>query len=99
LPQFKRNITKSDKTKTGDKNMTSRPLYVIAQDIKSNWPKVNYAARPYLDAMATLESIDQKYYYDTGKSIVLYFLANAGTWRGDAARTIKKELKTIAGIK
>lgn len=77
----------------------SRPLYVIAQDIKSNWPNVNYAAKPYLEAMATLDSIEQKYYYDTGKSIVLYFLANAGTWRGEVAREIKKELKTMAGIK
>jgi hypothetical protein len=30
---------------------------------------------------------------------VLYFLANAATWRGDAARAIKAELKGIAGIK
>lgn len=79
--------------------MTNRPLYVIAQDIKSNWPKVNYAAKPYLDAMATLESIEQNYYLDSGKSIVLYFLANANTWRGDIAREIKKELKQLAGVK
>lgn len=79
--------------------MTTRPLYVIAQDIKSNWPNVNYAAKPYLDAMATLESIEQKYYYDTGRSIVLYFLANANTWKGEVAREIKKELKQLAGIK
>lgn len=79
--------------------MTSRPLYVIAQDIKTNWPNVNYAAKPYLEAMATLESIEQKYYYDTGRSIVLYFLANANTWKGEVAREIKKELKQLAGIK
>ena len=79
--------------------MTNRPLYVIAQDIKSNWPNVNYAAKPYLEAMATLESIEQKYYFDSGRSIVLYFLANANTWRGEVAREIKKELKQLAGIK
>ncbi len=79
--------------------MSNRPLYVIAQDIRANWPKVNYAAVPYLDAMATLETIEQNYYYDTGKSVVLYFLANAGSWRGDVAREIKKELKAMAGIK
>lgn len=79
--------------------MTNRPLYVIAQDIKTNWPNVNYAAKPYLEAMATLESIEQKYYYDTGRSIVLYFLANANTWKGEVAREIKKELKQLAGIK
>lgn len=79
--------------------MSNRPLYVIAQDIRANWPKVNYAAVPYLDAMATLESIEQNYYFDSGRSVVLYFLANAGTWRGDVAREIKKELKAMAGIK
>lgn len=79
--------------------MSTRPLYVIAQDIRSNWPKVNYAAVPYLDAMATLETIEQNYYFDSGRSVVLYFLANAGSWRGDVAREIKKELKAMAGIK
>ncbi len=79
--------------------MSNRPLYVIAQDIRANWPKVNYAAVPYLDAMATLESIEQNYYFDSGRSVVLYFLANAGSWRGDVAREIKKELKAMAGIK
>jgi hypothetical protein len=79
--------------------MSNRPLYVIAQDIRANWPKVNYAAVPYLDAMATLETIEQNYYFDSGRSVVLYFLANAGSWRGDVAREIKKELKAMAGIK
>jgi hypothetical protein len=40
-----------------------------------------------------LNSIDDKYGYDSARSIVNYFLANAGTWRGEVARRIKKELK------
>jgi hypothetical protein len=36
---------------------------------------------------------------DSAKSIVLYFLANANTWRGEKARAIKVELKKIAGVK
>ena len=31
--------------------------------------------------------------YDSGRSIVRYFLGNAGTWRGDVAKAIKAELK------
>jgi hypothetical protein len=31
--------------------------------------------------------------------MVLYFLANAGTWRGPDAKRIKNELKALAGIK
>lgn len=72
-----------------------RPIYVIAQEIENTWPKVNYAARPYLDAMHSLNSIDDNYGYVSGKSVVLYFLANAGTWRGEDAKRIKAELKSI----
>ena len=50
---------------------------------------------PYLEAMHSLNSIDDNYMYDTGKSVVLSFLANAGTWRGEKAREIKAELKAM----
>ena len=73
----------------------SRPLHTIAKEIRAEWPKVNYAAEPYLDAMSTLASVDQPYYQDSGKSIVRYFLANAQSWRGEAARRIKLELKSL----
>lgn len=72
-----------------------RPLYEIAHDIRTDWRKVNYAAKPYLEAMAELNAIDDKYYCDTARSIVSYFLANAMTWKGDKAREIKTELKTM----
>ena len=78
---------------------TVRPLYVIARDIYKVWPKVNYAAKPYLEAMADLTSIDDKYGYDNARSIVLYFLSNASSFRGDEAKALKLELKSIAGIK
>ena len=73
----------------------SRPLFAIAQDIRANWTKVNYGAKPYLEAMYSLDSIKSNYGYDSGKSIVLYFLSNASSWRGDSARRIKAELKAI----
>jgi hypothetical protein len=71
----------------------ARQLSVIAREVRSDWSKVNYAAEPYLDAMGTLSSIDDRYYADSGQSIVRYFLANAGSWRGDVARRVKAELK------
>lgn len=77
----------------------SRPLYAIARDIRANWPKVNYAAAPYLQAMQNLESISDKHGFDDARSIVLYFLSNATSWRGEKAKAIKGELKTMAGIK
>ncbi len=73
-----------------------RPIYKIAAEIEATWTKVNYAARPYLDAMKAITVIGEMYYADTAKSVVLYFLANAGTWRGEDARRIKAELKGMA---
>ena len=73
----------------------SRPLYEIAEDIYNNWNNVNYAAAPYLEAMAESNSIDDNYYFDTAKSAVIYFLANATTFRGEDARRIKAELKEM----
>ena len=70
-----------------------RNLSVIACDIHSDWVKPNYAAKPYLDAMRGLQSIDDAYGMDSARSIVRYFLANASAWRGDKARAIKTELK------
>jgi len=36
-----------------------------------------------------------EYYAEDGRAIVLYFLGNAKSWRGETARRIKTELKNI----
>ena len=77
----------------------SRPIYQIAQEIASEWKNVNYAAKPYLDAMYSLNSIDDKYILDSGKSVVLYFLGNARSFKGPKAKELKAELKKLAGVK
>lgn len=46
--------------------------------------------------MSQLDNIADNYYQDSAKSIVLYFLSNAATWRGDVARHVKAELKSLA---
>lgn len=74
----------------------SRKIYEIADEIRSDWKKVNYAAEPYLRAMEMLVDIEDHYYEDDAASVVLYFLANAQTWRGETAKRIKKELKELA---
>ena len=73
-----------------------RPIYEIAADIERNWAKVNYAARPYLDAMKSINDINDMYYADTAKSVVLYFLSNARSFTGEDAKRIKAELKGMA---
>tara|TARA_R110002074_G_scaffold241952_1_gene413784 strand:+ start:3097 stop:3324 length:228 start_codon:yes stop_codon:yes gene_type:complete len=72
-----------------------RSISVIASEIDSDWKKVNYAARPYLDAMYSLNNIGDSYYLDSGEGVVLRFLANAGTWRGETAKRVKLELKAM----
>jgi hypothetical protein len=81
-------------------NSTQRPLYVIAQEIRQDWKATSkngiyFGAVPYLDAMASLDKPTDRYGMDSGKSIILYFLANASTWRGDTAKRVKAELKAM----
>jgi len=78
---------------------TSRPIYKIAQDIRKDWKKVYFGAVPYLNALSQLNTADDSYWDDSAKSIIIYFLGNATTWRGPVAKEIKAELKKIAGIK
>lgn len=78
---------------------THRPLYEIASEIELTWKKVSPHARPYLEAMFSLTVISDNYGADSGTSIVLYFLSNATSWKGDDARRIKAELKAICGAK
>ena len=77
----------------------SRPIYKIAEEIKADWKKVNFAAKPYLDAMLTLTKITDNFINESGESIVRHFICNAGTWRGETAKRIKAELKTMVGLK
>lgn len=72
-----------------------RPLHVIAQEISADWKRPYFGAVPYLSAMSELDSVEGMYYEDSAASIVRYFLANAGTWRGEDARRIKAELKAM----
>jgi hypothetical protein len=72
-----------------------RSLNEIASEIDSDWTKVSVYARPYLDAMHTLISVNDSYGADSARSVVLYFLSNASTWRGPVAREIKSELKSL----
>ncbi len=81
-------------------NKINRPLYVIAKEIAKDWgDKVCNSAEPYLTTMACLDNIDDKYGLDSGQDIVIRFLSNASTWRGDTARRVKAELKAMAKIK
>jgi len=74
------------------KTLAEKNIASLAWIISHDWKKVNYAAKPYLDAMYSLDNISDAYGYDSGQSIVRYFLSNAGAWRGDVAKAVKAEL-------
>jgi len=73
----------------------TRPIHTIASEIVADWKKPYFGAVPYLGAMQTLDGIDDAYGYDDARTVILYFMANAATWRGAKAREIKAELKAL----
>lgn len=81
--------TKIDKLK---KELREKELFEIANMVFASWPKPYFGAVPYLKAMQNLTSIEDNFLFDSGRSIVVYFLANATTWRGPVARLVKAEL-------
>jgi len=81
----------------GTGGLQDKPIRGLADEIRADWKNVNFAAAPYLDAMNSLDSIDDQYFQDNGRSIVSYFLSNATGWRGEKAKEIKAELKRRLG--
>ncbi len=73
----------------------ARSISKIASEIKRDWKKVNFAAKPYLSAMSSLDSIGDSYGQDSARSVVSYFLSNASSWRGETAKKLKKELNLM----
>lgn len=77
-------------------NFAEWTIAQLAVLINDDWRKqgkgVYFGAKPYLQAMYSLQSVNDNYGMDSGKSIVNYFLANAQTWKGETAKAIKKEL-------
>ena len=77
--------------------LPTAPIAQIANLIRRDWKNISPCAVPYLRAMSQLSSIEDMSFADDGRSIVLYFLANASGWRGDTARQVKAELKRRLG--
>jgi hypothetical protein len=72
-----------------------RKLSDIAAEINRDWTRPSVYARPYLSAMAELESMEDHFFCDSAYEIVARFLSNAGAWRGETARAVKLELNLM----
>jgi hypothetical protein len=79
----------------------ARSLNTIANEIYNDWRKevsgtvLSPHAKPYLEAMYSLDKITDRYICEDGKTQVIYFLSNASTWRGPVAKRIKAELNAM----
>ena len=85
----------SEQTQMASAAPVLRSLSVIANEVWADWSPAGISAQPYLVAMSQMDSIEEDFYSDSGKSVVAYFLANAGQWRGPVARRVKAELREM----
>jgi len=80
-----------------------RPINKIAAEILSSWgpppfpvsPNYMVWSQPYVEAMLSLETIEDNYGLDTAEEVVQRFLINATNWRGPVAKRIKAELNQL----
>ena len=72
-----------------------RTLCEIAKEITTDWKNPYFGSVPYIRAMYTMNSINDKYFLDSGREIVARFLGNAQTWKGETARRVKVELNKM----
>lgn len=76
--------------------MVERPLRQIAEEILADWTTIEKSgADECARAMLKLNSLKEMYYGDTAVEVVARFLGHAGTWRGQTARRVKEELRTM----
>ena len=78
--------------------MRVRLLKDIAAEIERDWRPVGRMARPYVNAMKQLQSLDDSIHIEPAARIVVSFLSVAGTWRGPVARRVKLELKAMLAL-
>lgn len=70
-------------------------ISMIAYIVRSDWKNVHIGADPYLEAMESINSINDYYFEESAATIVKYFLANAQTWRGPVAKAVKAKLNAL----
>jgi hypothetical protein len=67
----------------------------IAYAIAKDWQNISPYALDYLNAMKDIRDINGQYYADSAKNVIMYFLVNARTYRGENARAYKALLKEM----
>lgn len=87
-----------DKTTTARSvNAGPRTIKAIVSDVITTWgdklPTVGYAAKPYLEALTTVETTEEYYGDDKAEHLLRYALSNMAQFKGQRARELKEELR------
>ncbi len=61
----------------------------------AHYNKFSVYAKPYVDAMLSMNKNDKMYMLDGKEEILIRFLCNAQGWRGEDAKECKKLIKTM----
>jgi hypothetical protein len=90
------------------KNSSVRPLGVIVQEMITDmakicatakkpvsWQSKFYTAVPYINALRYTDKLTDAVGCEDAKTQVLYMLGNLQTYRGETAKRIKSELKSM----
>lgn len=85
--------------KITDQQLFNAKIHNLAQVIHDYWHNINPYAKPYLNAMFELDKVTDHYYNEDGITIILYFLSNANSWRGEVAKRVKAELRRRCVVK
>ncbi|NBR70505.1 MAG: hypothetical protein EBT75_00150 [Proteobacteria bacterium] len=86
-------LTDSQKADLPSRDLSYLANLIIA-DFQTQGKKVPAAARPYLNAMRSMGSINENYGADSGGMIVAYLLGNLRGYKGETAKAIKAELNS-----
>ena len=77
----------------------ARSLSTIAREIQADYRSkgkpVHFSAVPYVEAMRSLDTLDDSFGHDDAESVVIYALSNLSTWRGETATRVKRELRVM----
>lgn len=65
----------------------------LAGVIQRQWSNMPEGVKPYLAALFTLKSVQDRYGFDSGRSIVSQLLSHMAGWKGETAREVKAELR------
>ncbi len=94
-PQGPMGTDDSKDTRPLPRKSQPRQLHQIGREIARTWKNPYFGAVPYIEALLYLTDMDSRYGDQPAEDIVMYFLSNSATWRGDDARRIRAELNAM----